>query len=317
MGNSVRLILFGLMVLPVLLWSQAGNNPFDIVRTDDTLAAPVGNVFDIQNRLTTTITPNEIIASDTSVLQDSVFGSESLSNPFEVDHVPIRRKSLTAAGTLTVKEEIKSSENLFILWLIILCVLIMALIFNTGMPLIKRIIRSLSNENILKQVYRDSEKQGQLVFYILYLIFFITGSALIYLLLYRYDIMDGFWDYTKVFGGLVGLYFLRHIAMWILGWAFPVDKESSLYSFTIMVYNIAIGIMIMPLLLLLAFGPSDLFWVWGGIAIGIVALLLLTRMIRGLFIGLPYMLQHALHFFLYLCIFEIAPVLLLFKVVQV
>ena len=72
-----------------------------------------------------------------------------------------------------------------------------------------------------------------------------------------------------------------------------------------------------PLLLLLAFGPSDLFLVWGGIAIGIIALLLLTRMIRGLFIGLPYLLQHALHFFLYLCIFEIAPVLLLLKVIQV
>ena len=235
MWFSCRILLVVLLMLPFVLWSQTGANPFDIVRSNDSVVAPSANVFEIQDRMTNDYTANPIqLPSNTTQIKDTISTLQTINNPFEVDHVPIRRKALSSKGEQTLQEEIKSSENFFILWIMIGCVLVLALIFNTGMPLIKRIIRSLGNENILKQVYRDSEKQGRLVFYILYGIYFVTGSSLIYLFLYHYDILDGFVDFTKVLASLLGLYMVRHAALWFLGWAFPVDKESMLFSFTIL-----------------------------------------------------------------------------------
>jgi hypothetical protein len=51
--------------------------------------------------------------------------------------------------------------------------------------------------------------------------------------------------------------------------------------------------------------------VWGGI--GLLGLIYLFRSLRGLFVGARFLAFHKLHFLLYLCAVEIAPVAIAIK----
>nr|MBS0037782.1 DUF4271 domain-containing protein [Saprospiraceae bacterium] len=90
-------------------------------------------------------------------------------------------------------------------------------------------------------------------------------------------------------------------------------KELRQFYFTIVIFNIFIGLVIFPLNAFAAFASS----VSGGVAMYIglfmVVAIYLLRQFRGLFIGSKFLINNQFHFFIYLCTVEIAPMVILGK----
>ena len=113
--------------------------------------------------------------------------------------------------------------------------------------------------------------------------------------------------------GLSGAYFLKFLGLKLSGWLFNVEEAANSYIFILFVINKMIGIALLPFLVILAFTFGNIYS--GGIAISwcLIAALVIYRFI------LTYAAIHnevkvnPFHFFLYLCAFEIAPLLLIYK----
>ena len=297
------------------------------------MAQPKVNPFEIKAREgvthSTTILPNDSllrarakVISDTLKLVPTAVSDDSsvaaanpeIVNPFDVDHRPVKRNSGTAEKAKAISYSGNTSG--FILWILIFISGLLAIILNAQSKYLGLAARSILNENILKLLKRDEQGKHLMYHLLLYGIFILSLSVFIYLILEeKYD-MKGF----LVFGGLVlGIsvfYLLKHGLLTIIGYVFSVSKNTSLYNFTIMLFNQLVGIILIPIDFLLAFGPDELFQILTYLGLGCLGFFLVLRAVRGLLSLTEYFFHRIFQIFVYLCVFEIAPILILFKYLE-
>jgi|GEM_PF-1247055 len=239
-------------------------------------------------------------------------------NPFNVSHVPIRKNSFTKAkkvNKVVIEKEKKDffRRNLPLLFLFI-SLLILALVITSGRKTISNIIRSVYNENYLKQIKMQSDDGRTFAYVILYILFIINISLFFYLYLSdKLDISSGKL-YLTVMAVILTIYNVRHGVLFLLGTIFKgVKKESSEYSFTVQIYNIVFGLLLVPFNFILAFGPENLRQPLFLIVLGLLVLMFIIRSIRGVLLSSRHLLNNQFHFFLYLCTCEIGPLIIFMK----
>ena len=111
-----------------------------------------------------------------------------------------------------------------------------------------------------------------------------------------------------VFAELLGFYIafslLKILVIRLTGVIFKNTDTAKEYIQNIVIYNLALGIVLLPLLLLIIYTYHEFFlYIAGGIALIIIGL----RFIRGIAIGLSDSKFSLFHLFLYLCTLEILP----------
>jgi hypothetical protein len=148
-------------------------------------------------------------------------------------------------------------------------------------------------------------------------IFFVVSAGLYFdLLLHHFGItpVDNFWLlflYCSL--ALTIIYLVKFFGLKVFGWLFNIKGAAEAYIFVVFIINKVIGMFLLPFLILLSFIQGDAYTVtlvlsWCGIGILVIYRLLLTyASIRNQVRFNPF------HFFLYLCAFEIAPLLLIYK----
>jgi len=349
------ILLTTLMIIAVENRAQQGSNPFEIIRSESnnntasqnpssTSQPSNGNAFEVfREDEKQTIAKPTISTLDTidnknakqeniADLKDDEVDIDAndmdyiSDNPFEVSHVPYRRSELKnqAGQTVTKRNSSKRksvvnvsyTNNTFIFWLVLFTLLLLAIVVNVQRNAISKVVRSITNENVLKLSKRE-ENGGLTGHYImLYVVFFINLACFIYLIAKHYSGFDGFSNWLLIFGAVMVIYFIRHMSMTFIGQVFDISKDSSLYSFTIMTFNIFLGLVLIPINLVVAFSPREIgiIALYGGVAL--ILVLLLIRTLRGLLIGVRFIGEHIFQFFLYLCTFEIAPILILLRILE-
>ncbi len=305
---------------------KTNNNEFEVYRKDDSLNPPIPKTTSTQD----SIGQEDVSTSKESQGEEIDIDAEEINylsdNPFEVTHVPYRRSELkeqaknASKTNETTKSKnrsvvnLKSTSNTFIFWLVLFTLLLLAIVVNVQRNAVLKVAKSITNENVLKLSKRE-ENGGLTGHYImLYVMFFINLACFIYLIAKRYNGFDGFSNWLIVFGIVSGAYILRHISMAFIGGIFDIQKDSSLYSFTIMTFNIFLGLILMPINLVTAFSPPEISSAAMYTGIGLILILLLIRSARGLLIGVRFIGEHLFQIFLYLCVFEIAPILILLRI---
>jgi hypothetical protein len=113
--------------------------------------------------------------------------------------------------------------------------------------------------------------------------------------------------------GLSIAYFIKFIGLKVTGWLFSLTEAADSYIFIVFIVNKMMGILLLPFLFLLAFSVGKVY------TIGLT----LSWCLLGGLIAYRFFLTYAaihnqvkvnpFHFFLYLCAFEIAPLLLIYK----
>lgn len=288
-----------LLYLICLLWplspiAQQSNNPFQLEASDSMeQASDIGiNPFLLDNL------------------------EQEESNPFVIS-APTKPQGVQGREEFeqSRKKRVSSALNFhflffsgLLIFLTILITLFRSIILNFN--------KAFWNENILKLLHRQRPTWKASTLF-LYLFFFLNLSIFIALWVnYGEKTTDGLplltlWTTIAV----IGLVVLKHLILNILGSIFPVDKEVSLYNFTIIVFAINLGIFLLPFNLLIAFGPMvfkpTVFYLAAALILGVFAF----RSLRAIFQTSRLFGQNKFHFFLYLCTVEIAPVFVLLKVV--
>lgn len=176
--------------------------------------------------------------------------------------------------------------------------------------------KAAMNDNMLNQLFREREGSGLLPFAFVYVVFLYHFALFVYQTneLWSLWVRQPIQQQLPVIAAVTMFaLLLKHLTLGMLGYIFPVTKESRLYSFTIMLFAILAGLVLTPLNLILTYSPAD--WqkpvVW--IAIGALVILYLLHTVRGMVIANRFIFLYQFHFLLYLCVIEIMPVLYLYK----
>lgn len=186
----------------------------------------------------------------------------------------------------------------------------------------KQLYTAFYNITTTNQIVRDESVLLQRASLILSII----SYMLMGLFLYQMSIIWS-WDMGILQAGLMRFVFLslsvaiaysvKMIVLRFFSSVFDLEKPVALYIFNIFLMIMMVGLLLLPINVLLAYGPLEYRDSILTFAVGIIALLFVYRIIRaiGIWIGIPGF--SLFYLFLYLCTFEIAPLLIIWKMAGV
>lgn len=305
-------LLIGLLFGYLVSFSQTNPNPFEILSP-----ALLGDTSTVVSKLETseTVTPDLEISPPTLVVDSS--------NPFELltNSIPVIKEQAdiipapaTAAIFKPTPKKTLNSGPLFgtILGLSVL----LAFLFAAFRSSFTKAYQNIINANILKQSYREMSTVGQMPLNLWYLFSWISVGVFVFLIMQHYDIRFSEGYFANLFSsiGIVsGLFLLKHLVLWFIASIFPVRKEVQLYNFLIIIFGVALGVLLVPVNIAIAYLPSDLIRYAVYISLGLVGIFYLLRAFRALLVSNRLLSFHRFHFLLYICAIEIAPFIVLLK----
>jgi len=146
--------------------------------------------------------------------------------------------------------------------------------------------------------------------------FVISGALYIGFVLQHFKLspVGNFWLMCLYSGlALTGVYSIKFIGLKLSGWLFNMQEAANSYIFIVFIVNKMIGLLLLPFIILLAFTQGNVYSVSLTLSWCIVAGLLAYRFILTYAAVRNQVRVNPFHFFLYLCAFEIAPLLLIYK----
>jgi Domain of unknown function (DUF4271) len=147
--------------------------------------------------------------------------------------------------------------------------------------------------------------------------FFVASAGLyanLVLHYYEFTPVDNFWLlYLYCCIGLSVIYLVKFLGLKICGWLFNVQQAADSYIFIVFIINKVIGIAVLPFLALLSFTGGTIHTVSLVLSWCCIGGLFLYRFILGYAAIRNEVRFNLFHFFLYLWAFEIAPLLLIYK----
>jgi len=245
------------------------------------------------------------------------------SNPFDIIKeapvivIPSAKSNIKENTSKSTKTPSRKLEFMF--WVLSGLLIIFASVFGVSRNRLSQIYNSFLNENFLRQTHRYNDGSFSLVYIFLYLLAFASIAIFIFLSAAHFNanFPNKFFFLLQLFGGVTLLFFGKHLLLQIIGYIFPLKKEMSLYSFTIMIFGILVGLLLFPLNAVIAYAPVAAGKIAVYLALGAILAIYLFRTIRGLSIGSKHLVLHKFHFFVYLCTVEILPVVVLIKMISV
>jgi len=307
-SKTILRILWGLCFLIFTGWGSEGflfgqnnTNPFELtarlpkvstsatqIATNHKAPAPTGNPFDIQP-----------------------------SAPKVEKKTPATPRLTELIPSQKASDHERFRQFLFITLLVLLVLL--TIVMTLFRSVVQISYRAFFNENILNQLHREQRGFAALPFQILYLLFFIHAGTFLFLILNRYGIKiseSNLHALLLCIGGVTGVFTAKHLLLKLIGSVFPIDKEVGAYSLTIIIFNIMTGIGLVPFIIFLSYGTDSLIQPAIYLSLGLLGLVYAYRSVRGLIIANRFIAYHKFHFLLYICAVEIAPLLILFKLIS-
>ena len=242
--------------------------------------------------------------------------ADTSANPFELrreeeaEGLPVARPAAEPQSPGTGR----SQSIVFIHLLLVLLVTSLWVLFR---DLLRQCMRAIANDNVMTQLYRRRSGGQISALWMCYLFFLLSAGFFLYLVSLEYGLelpISGVWTswltFTLLVMGAVGF---KLVLLTLVGRIYPLRKELSRYTFVLMVFSILVGVLLVPINLLISYAPESFrssFLIGGVIVLAIVYLL---HLVRGLFIANYYVGSRPLHFLLYICTIEIAPLLLVYR----
>lgn len=109
------------------------------------------------------------------------------------------------------------------------------------------------------------------------------------------------------------LYVMRNSAIWLLGFASDENALASEYRYQINNMLKTIGVVLIPIIMILIVSKGFIFDISLYIGVLMFMLVFLVYFFRGLSTGIKFMYKSVYHFFIYICLVEILPIVLTIK----
>lgn len=152
---------------------------------------------------------------------------------------------------------------------------------------------------------------------LLNLFFVVAGGifASFVLLYHQYHVDAPLWRLMLYsVGALAAIYLVKLIVLKIVGWIFSIQEAVNTYIFVVYSINKLIGIFLIPFVVLLAFSERHVAQLLITLSLVMIVLLFLYRYIVAYVPVRKEIKVNQFHFLIYICAFEVMPLLLICKV---
>ncbi len=277
------------------------------------------------NVTTTALPPN----SDSSATQSNVLTNvdvlvlTSSDNPFEMLRGNVAALDTTANKAKTILDQTAPSllnretySKNFLFWIFLITLSLMAVVVANARSSVRNAYQALLSNNALRQIYRLQAGWGNIAQLALYLLFLLNAGIFAFLMVYRFlghPPMNQFWTFLYCVAGVSLAFLIKHTILYIISSVFPIAKEVKLYNFIIITSGILLGLILLPLNIFIAYSPEILGNMLTYIAFGAIGIVYLVRSLRSLSVASPFLATDQFHFLVYLCAVEIAPLMVLTK----
>lgn len=180
-------------------------------------------------------------------------------------------------------------------------------------------IRSIFTERYIGKLMKDEINILQKLFYALFVVFVVATGIYFYRTMQLQEISSlmGYGG-GKLFALLCALilvlYVIKLLALKLSGIIFNAQKEFDEYMNIVLLYNNVTGILLLPVIILLLWSPYASYLMY--IGAGIIFLMYVYRVIRGINIGFSNRKVSKIYLFYYLCTLEICPMLIGAKLIS-
>lgn len=296
-------------------------NSMVFAQTVDSVAAPIKDTLIRAASLDTNAVIATVPADDSSISKKPFrLGSSWDFNPdlpfnFQIlsHHIYYDFTSLPVSVTSQIRV-FRGKEILF--YSIVALFLFFALLKLAFAKYFNDLFRVFFRTTMKQRQIREQLMQTPLPSLLFNFFFIATAGLYINFMFEEYDFrpVDNFWLlYLYCCVGLALIYFFKFVGLKLCGWLFNMRTAADSYIFIVFIINKVIGIFLLPVLALLAFSDEPLRTTtvvlsWLGIG-----LLLVYRFILGYGVIRNEVRFNIFHFFLYLCAFEVAPLLLIYR----
>lgn len=316
MIRVIGVIVF--MLFFVFLFGQNQPNPFDLkYRTAQPRPLNVPQLPDTPAQLSVQLPTDSFVKIDTSSSL-SVLDTPARINPFELSDEEVNEEdvAIEAEAEALPAKEIKTENNDrrrpskgIQIFFLLLSLLFLIFIVNVERSFVRDLWKVISNENYSSLHLRNQRNTMRQILLIMgYIVFILQAGIFLYhaLLLfgYRGELFDNVWTCIAV---VLMVYLIRHSVIAYLRWLFNNEKEMTLFSFDISIFNIMVGLVLLPINVLINFGPENMLKPLIIIGVIIALLAYLMRQLRWMLTA-RHLITHSLFlFFIYLCAIEILP----------
>lgn len=182
-----------------------------------------------------------------------------------------------------------------------------------------QMLMAFVNNNLTNQIVRDENILVQRASVYLSIVFNLIAALFLYLISVYYGwelggIGMGFSRFLFFAIIVSSIYTLKFLILKISGWLFNLDREMATYIFNTFLINNILGIALLPFVCLMAYNQL-LSNSWLIIICCVLAGIGFTyRLFRGVLVGLSTPSFSLLYLFLYLCTLEIAPLMILIRI---
>lgn len=151
-------------------------------------------------------------------------------------------------------------------------------------------------------------------------IFYLAGGLFLYQISIFYNwnhpwLGFGFTRFLTFSCLIAVIYSAKMVGLRILSNIFNIDRPASTYIFTIFLFNMVAGLILIPIIILITYAPEQLRDYTILIVLILLGAILAYRLVRAIIIWMSIPRARVFYLFLYLCAFEVAPLLLIRKVV--
>jgi hypothetical protein len=297
-------LIFLFLFLGSLLDAQNSSNPFEIVPRLD---PAIQKAIEEKKATGAPDNPFDIVRSGTVVKRTIVTPPKAEKPVSDVEEVK-------QSATVLLGEDKGYRRFLFITVLVMMIVL--TLIFTLFRSIIGKAWQGFLNANILNQLYRERSLITNVPYLILYGLFILNAGVFTLLITKYYSIPltnSHIGSLLLCSVGIAGFFLMRHTLLNLVGYIFPIEKETGVYSFSLTIFNIIVGLLLVPMILFIAYSPDSLAKTLIPIFLVMLLGMYLYLLLRGLLIANRYVLLHKFHFLLYICAVEIAPLIIVVK----
>jgi hypothetical protein len=208
-----------------------------------------------------------------------------------------------------------SKDSLFYLLVGILFYFALIRIFFT--KYLDNLITLFFRVSLRQQQIREQVLQTPLPSLLLNILFILSAGLYACFLLHYSKIGEGvrFWVIYFYCMVLLGsIYLVKFLVLKFVGWVFSISRATDIYIFVVFLVNKMMGIFLLPFLILITFSSSDVREIFITISLAMVFVLWAYRALAAYRPVRNEIKLTPFYFFLYLCAFEIAPLLLIYKV---
>lgn len=318
--NRVFIIILVITTFWSLGSAQNGDNPFEVVapakKTQIQVEKPSTSEVQSNNPFEVVAPSENRVFSEKSENKNS--SSEITNNPFDItdQSTPVaadeKTEEIQQVSRVTGEYDLEAYKR-FKFLLLIFSLVALTVVFTFFKSYFQRTIQAFTNENIMSQIARDRATVSGVPYQVLFFfsIFLLGVLLFLYLRSVKGPLPSSNLLALLYCVGGVGIVLLGKLFLLsLIKWVFPVKKTVNSYQFTILIFTTVLGLVSLPFSIWVSFGPENS--ISAALIIFLVMLVLIYafRSVRALFLGSKIVSGNILHFLLYLCTVEIAPLLI-------